>query len=468
MHMSSKLKQLHEAKNVKDVFALVSWNTLQKLAVLPFVLFALTPILFLVQYMFETYSMELQVYSINSISWKLALGIYSFSFVKALTEKRLNKAFFKSNITLYFFAAFIILILISTYINRNEPNALGETWRFESYTSFIIYIAVYFGCAALVSERRLKLIAIRIMQCVSMILVVLVVIDKHLWHIEAFYPYKWSSDGMVAVFNNRNFYCYYLTLNLLLSAALFVFLKSWKWRIFDSVCFIMNTWILMRDDTLGCFIAGGFGLIFLIVIQRLHDGKFNKLVFVPMGAYLVLFVLSMFTDSNLLSSFLGMFGDMKKIVTNAEDAGKAGSYRWALWTNTVSYIKERPFFGFGNEGIAERLHIAADNSRPHNEYLQYAVFFGIPAALMYISGVLSVFLRGLKRRKVLDAFTLAAFTAAFGYLVSALFGNTTCSVAPYLFCLLGFAYRPCKEKTAKTKAVSDENEQTKEISEENN
>ena len=88
--------------------------------------------------------------------------------------------------------------------------------------------------------------------------------------------------------------------------------------------------------------------------------------------------------------------------------------------------------------------------------------------VMYISGVFGVFLRCLKRRKVLDIATIAAFTAAFGYLVSALFGNTTCSVTPYLFCLLGFAYRPCKEKTAKTKAVSDENEQTKEISEEIN
>lgn len=451
--MSSKLKQLHEAKNVKDVFALVSWDTLQKLAVLPFILFALTPILFLVQNIFQTYSMELQVDSINSASWKLALGIYAFGFVKALTEKRLNKAFFKSSITLYFFAAFIILILISTYINRHEPNALSETWRSESYTSFIIYAAVYFGCGALVNDRRLKLLAIRVMQCVSMVLVVLVVIDKHVWRIEAFYPYEWSKERMVAVFNQFNFYCYYLTLNLLLSAALFVFLKSWKWRIFDGVCFIMNTWILMRDDTLGCFIAGGFGLIFLIIIQRLHDGKFNKIVLVPVGAYLFLFVLNMFTGSDLLGSFLGMFGDMKKIATNAPDAAEAGTKRWALWTNTVSYIKERPFFGFGNEGIAQRLHLAADNSRPHNEYLQYAVFFGIPAALMYISAVFSIYLRGLKRRKLLDAFTLAAFTAAFGYLVSAFFGNTTCMVAPYLFCLLGFAYRPCKERS---KAVADE------------
>lgn len=451
--MSSKLKQLHEAKNVKDVFALVSWDTLQKLAVLPFILFALTPILFLVQNIFQTYSMELQVDSINSASWKLALGIYAFGFVKALTEKRLNKAFFKSSITLYFFAAFIILILISTYINRHEPNALSETWRSESYTSFIIYAAVYFGCGALVNDRRLKLLAIRVMQCVSMVLVVLVVIDKHVWRIEAFYPYEWSKERMVAVFNQFNFYCYYLTLNLLLSAALFVFLKSWKWRIFDGVCFIMNTWILMRDDTLGCFIAGGFGFIFLIIIQRLHDGKFNKIVLVPVGAYLFLFVLNMFTGSDLLGSFLGMFGDMKKIATNAPDAAEAGTKRWALWTNTVSYIKERPFFGFGNEGIAQRLHLAADNSRPHNEYLQYAVFFGIPAALMYISAVFSIYLRGLKRRKLLDAFTLAAFTAAFGYLVSAFFGNTTCMVAPYLFCLLGFAYRPCKERS---NAVADE------------
>ena len=471
MHMSSKLKQLHEAKNVKDVFALVSWNTLQKLAVLPFVLFVLTPVLFLVQNIFESYPMESQIYSINSISCKLAAGVFIFAFIKALTEKRINKAFFKGNITLYFFFAFIILILVSTYVNRNERYALSETWRSESYLSFITYVSVYFGCCAIVSDRKLKLFVLRLLQIVSVILIILVAVDLYVTTIRPFHDYRAEDDYRLhvsCVFSHFNFYAYYLTLCILISAVLFVMSKSWKWKIFDGICFAANAWMLMRIDTLGCFLAGLFGLLLFIVIYKLRYGKLKFTVFLPLIVYLVFFIICAILSSHLIQSFFGMFGDVKKIVTNAENAGDAGTRRWTLWTHTVDYIKERPLLGFGNEGISDRLSIDTNVSRPHNEYLQYAAFFGIPAMVMYISGVFGVFLRGLKRRKVLDIATIAAFTAAFGYLVSALFGNTTCSVAPYLFCLLGFAYRPCKEKTAKTKAVSDENEQTKEISEEIN
>lgn len=447
--ISSKMKQLHEAKNIHDVFDLVSWKTLQKLAVLPFLLFSLTPVLYLLQNLIQSDTMEMTVYSANQFSWKLAAGLFAFSLVKALLEKRINKAFFKANIPLYFFAVFILLILLSTYVNRHSEYALGENWRFESFTSFIIYVAVYFGCGAMIKEQSIKMFAFRVLQIVSLILIALVVVDIHFHKIMPFHDFRpdmGDQRHFSCVFTHFNFYGYYLTVCSMLSAALFVFGSSKKWRIFDLCCMLINFWILMRIDTLGCFIAGLFGLTFLIIIYKLRYGCIKKIVFVPLAAYLVLFAVCSLIFSGLMDSFFGLFGDVKKIVANDADAGEAGTGRWKLWTHTAKYISERPWLGFGNEGIAARLWDDTHVSRPHNEYLQYAVFFGIPALIMYLSGVFGVFLRGLKRRKVLDCATVAAFVAAFAYLVSATFGNTTCSVAPYFFCLLGLAYNPCKAK----------------------
>ena len=77
------------------------------------------------------------------------------------------------------------------------------------------------------------------------------------------------------------------------------------------------------------------------------------------------------------------------------------------------------------------------DSRPHNEYLQYALFYGIPAALLYITGCFSVFLQDLRLEDRLDAMTFACLGAAFSYLVSAFFGNTIYCTAPFLFLFLG-------------------------------
>ena len=143
----------------------------------------------------------------------------------------------------------------------------------------------------------------------------------------------------------------------------------------------------------------------------------------------------------LLRNFSQLFTDVEKIATGAEDANRAGTSRWGLVTATVRYISEHPLLGFGLEGIGNRLVSDVGTDRPHCEYLQYAAFFGIPAAVSYVLGVFHVFLNGLKHRYELGLYTKAALVAAFGYLVSAAFGNTMYYTAPYLFILLGLGYQ---------------------------
>jgi O-antigen ligase len=237
----------------------------------------------------------------------------------------------------------------------------------------------------------------------------------------------------------------------LISAALFIIEKDPKWRIFDGICYLANTYTLMRADTLGCFIAVFVGLVFLFIMLRIVYGHFNRTVLLLTGVFIGLFLLSSLVDDSLMKSFLGLFGETAKIINNDPDAGSTGTGRWRLWTHTVQYIGERPFFGWGSEGIFDRLEEEAGNSRPHNEYLQYAAFFGIPAALCYISGVVSVFIKGLKKRAELDIYTVAAFAASFGYLISAFFGVTMGFTAPYFFIVLGFAVRPCLSNKEKIK-----------------
>ena len=94
----------------------------------------------------------------------------------------------------------------------------------------------------------------------------------------------------------------------------------------------------------------------------------------------------------------------------------------------------------GIEGISDQLNSECQIDRPHNEFLQYIIFFGIPGLLLYIAGIMSVFINGLKHKKKLDIYTIACIVAAFDYLFSSFFGNTMAYTTPFFFIILGLSY----------------------------
>jgi O-antigen ligase len=178
-----------------------------------------------------------------------------------------------------------------------------------------------------------------------------------------------------------------------------------------------------------------------IVVTHLILKKFNWQVV----AVLVVFAICLYIPGHILGTFestastLGK--DIVKVATGAEDAGAAGSARWKIWTATADIIKEYPVFGIGFEGVKAKRYVGPPyNIRPHNEFLQMALFHGIPALLLYFTGCLMVFIRALRKKASLDAMTLVCLTAAFSYLVSSFFGLTVYSAAPYLFLFLGMGY----------------------------
>lgn len=84
---------------------------------------------------------------------------------------------------------------------------------------------------------------------------------------------------------------------------------------------------------------------------------------------------------------------------------------------------------------------AAGNDRSNCEYMQYALSFGIPAAVLYTLACVGVVVRGVRTRKTLRAMTFVCLTAAFTYMVSAVVGNSMYNTTPYFFIFLGLGYR---------------------------
>ena len=150
---------------------------------------------------------------------------------------------------------------------------------------------------------------------------------------------------------------------------------------------------------------------------------------------------------------VGLFTDVNKIVSKSEDAASAGTARWGIWLKAVEFIKEKPLFGHGFGGIAYRLSDATGSEKVHNEYLEYAAYYGIPAAIIYIGGLVSIYIKALIKRKSVDNATFCCLVAAFGYIVSAFFGNEIIYTIPYFFILLGLSNSISKEPYLKNNDV---------------
>ena len=363
----------------------------------------------------------------------------AFAFVAWLAhgayKKRLNYREKIDSIPSFSFAAVCFLIVISTIINKTESSLLfGYSQRGEGLIHLLLYFIVFYHCGSKIKNQLIKKVLVIVYLLISFLIGILTLVDYFIVRIKIF-----VNGYFIAIFYHENFYAYFLTIAITLSAALLVLDEKRVTKVFALFTFIINTVVLAFNDSFGGFLACLVSLAFLIVAASIKNHRFS----VPATAMLVLFLAVCFIVGLKYQSFFSevikLGSDVEKIATNAEDADSAGTFRWGLWRATAGYIKERPLFGYGFEGTADLLLSDTGQDKVHNEYLDYMVDFGIPAGLIYIGGLISIFIKALKRRDYVDNITLCCLVASLGYIGSAFFGNRLIFITPFFFIFLGLA-----------------------------
>ncbi|MBQ6659849.1 MAG: O-antigen ligase family protein [Lachnospiraceae bacterium] len=344
---------------------------------------------------------------------------------------------------LVIFGALALWTYISQSINGFTDYALmGEEYRNESLLTFITYLMGYFFLGTtLRSERFRKALSIIFLGS-NLVIGVLALIDRFGPKLRVFF----DSEGMSAIFHQFNHYGYYLTMAILVAATLFIAAGSSLWiRIFSAVVFVVDNVILILNNTFGCYLAVILALLFggvVIAIFRKNRGEWVRVAIV-WAAFALITVVMHSLELGSKTNMSRLVSDIGKITSDDEKAASAGTGRWALWKHTVDYISEKPVVGWGVDGITRRLEAEKDtiNDRPHNEYLQWAAFFGIPAALLYFAGLCVIMFGMFPRLKGSDSVSLACFVGAAGYIASAFVGNTMYYTAPFFFIILGMTCR---------------------------
>lgn len=164
-------------------------------------------------------------------------------------------------------------------------------------------------------------------------------------------------------------------------------------------------------------------------------GSWRSVLFIMLLFVLITLIMNIFYKT-IIDSLWRMFFDMGDIVRDPMEADYAGSKRWKLWKGTVTHLKEQPLVGFGVEGLLNTYGVGT----PHNEFLQYAEFFGIPVAICYIAACATVLVRVMKNHKVMSTTTMICFFMTIGYLISSFFGVAIYYTTPFLYIFLGLTY----------------------------
>lgn len=434
-----QLKKVMSSKTLKEMFLNIPQDFLQFIAFIPSFLFIISPLLQLLLNFCGAFYYGTTIGDIHHISAILGVLVTVLFIGKYAAEKTNFKNDVKDNLAYVFFALLIILMIAATCINGfTEAAVNGDSYRNESLFSFVIYFEVYFFCSSIITKGSLKSAIMYVSIVSGMVIAAAALVHYFASPITQFQPHV----GNAAIFEQFNHYGYYLLMNILISSSLFISEKNAALKLLCIASFILNNVVLIINDTFGCYLACFIALVFNVIILLIRDKKLNKTAILMIGVFLGISLVMSIWFETIFTNITTFFFDLAKVADDSDNADGAGTGRWVLWKQTCEYITEKPMFGHGIEGIAERLDTDTNgvNTRPHNEFLQYAVFFGIPAGIMYICGAFSVFLRGLKYKSYLDKYTMAAIVFAFGYLVSSFFGNTMYYTAPFLFIFLGLGY----------------------------
>ena len=312
--------------------------------------------------------------------------LYSYMIYRVNGNNYFRKSLAKRPWNLAFLAMLIWGLLASLLANDLMLAFYGTTYRNDGFFTYCIYAAIY-CCAQINRNENLRK---KVLQCfiLSSLLLCLITILQYFNYSTAFLGIYYQERLLTnlkyaAIFYHPNHYGYYLTMIIAVSASLYWQTKRTPSQILYLFIFTINTWCLVINNTFGCYLA----VIFIcfagaLLVHRKNPELSKTKCLIP----LMLFILLTISSSQIVTNnFQVLSTDLKNIAVDNSSAKNAGSKRWELWTNGLDMLKAKPIFGYGPENLEnEYLVRDIDQDRPHNEYLQHALFLVAYLHLFFI------------------------------------------------------------------------------------
>lgn len=367
----------------------------------------------------------------------LPFDIYYIIKKKWKPFKVFTKHIFKNRLECFLLITSFLWMIFTSFFTNNFPTNFkffldydNGTYLQECVLFFVVYLAILISTITL-KDRPVKEHLLGVFLASTSIMCVLTLFFHHSELAVSFL----NNTNWAYAFVNSNHFGYVLCLATSLIAVCFCLSKQLKTRIMFGIVLALHLFVAMFNDTLGSNLALFFGFCLLPIIISIKNRKFDILSFTPLimltAINFICIPLARPMDSTYSSLYMqisGVFKDSFKVSSAplAEETKKAGTNRWELWLDAFEQISKYPIFGDG-EMIA----------KPHNEYLQFAAHSGILSAVLYISGLVIIAVKGIKYFKHISNLSICLLFCVMCYAISAFFGNTMPHTYPFFMVILG-------------------------------
>jgi len=309
----------------------------------------------------------------------------------------------------------------------------GTRYQHEGLITYLYYAGAFVCCTAIRSEKSRNSF-LSLFGHAGTLMGLLIILQD--WYVTAPYVLKVFTSVRAGTYYNTNHCGYYLTMTIVSLFGLSLYETNRKKRVLYIISMEIQFFALITNNTFGSFLGVILAVPLIYLIYFFSGHRYHYRILLPAA---VLLLVSGVQYKIVLNNFSVLGSDVGTIADdpNSMEAGATGSGRFILWKYTFEKILKSPVFGYGPDGLAYDMPDYIRHSRPHNEYLQYAAFFGIPGLLLYLSALVSLAVRRVRQLSRLPSSTLAAAGALIGYLISAFVGNTMFYSAPFFFMLFG-------------------------------
>jgi len=292
-------------------------------------------------------------------------------------------------------ALLALSVALSTVFSIYRYGSLRDALLIFNYIAFFYLVAINLG------DRR----------AVTRFLTTIVVVAAMLPFVGALQD--WSSGSQatglallpesfkIGTFPNEDHFADFLILVLPAGLGLAGYLareRWWGWLGAVVACLGLGTVALMATLTRAAWMGSAFGLLamlMVLVMARAVPAE-RKLQAAAAGAAFLLFAIGLAPDTAV---------QKMKAVVALGDTDNAMAFRQAVWNDSLPIIRDHPLLGTGPQTFhliyAQYRSTNADLPTlyvdyPHNDYLQYGIEMGIPAAGALIA-VLLLFIYKLGR-----------------------------------------------------------------------
>lgn len=426
------------------------------LPVIPGILFVLTFIfqLFLDLFMNPDASTQATLFAsmIRAVNFfSLAFAIFFMGYGKDQKEKQKFSfsLFLRNNSHFFFFTVFYVFVLLSSVINGITRDVLfGMEYRNIGILELFIFLFIYVKLPDSVKDTKVKRIVAGLFLLASSLIALCALYDRFIGKIAAFAGKK----GLSAIFLNGNHYGYFLVMAVCIAFMMTVTEEKMTSAFFCFLAYILNLSVLVINNSAGCFLAVFLTLVLmtgLLAAGKMTNRRFwFMIILLPLVPALMYALMTQgIFAAQIERIFNSVYRNMIETVCDAGNifnrsilADAAGSNRIRLWKETLRLIMQKPFLGFGCEGISLKLADSFGIYNAHNELLTFAAYFGVPAAAAYVLGVFSIFIKSAAAHDKNQRVELCFLAGSIGYFISSFFGTAMFYTYPLFMIFLGFAH----------------------------